>query len=119
MSFQDLPSRLEDILDAIQEIESFVGEKSYDDYLADRMLRLALERCVEIISEASRHIPAEMKAAHPEVPWKRVTGIGNILRHAYPSIDPHIIWDVATHHVGALQNAAAQMLEQIEPTEKG
>jgi uncharacterized protein with HEPN domain len=119
MPFQDIPSRLEDILDAIQEIEGFIFGKSYDDCLTDAMLRLALERCVEIMSEASRHIPAEMKAGHPEVPWKRVADIGNVLRHAYRNIDPHIVWDVATRHVVPLRRAAEQMLTEIEPPQKG
>jgi len=115
MPFEDLPSRIEDILDAIQEIQTFISGKSYDDYLADTMLRLALERCVEIVSEASRHVPAEMKADHPDVPWKRVPDIGNVLRHAYRSIDPHIIWEVATDHVIHLREAAEHMLAEIEP----
>ena len=119
MPFEDLPSRIEDILDAIQEIQTFISGKSYDDYLADTMLRLALERCVEIVSEASRHVPAEMKADHPDVPWKRVPDIGNVLRHAYRSIDPHIIWEVATDHVIHLREAAERMLAEIERDQQG
>ena len=70
MPFEDILSRLEDILDAIEEIQIFISGKSFDEYRSDTMLRLALERCVEIVSEASPHIPAEMKANHPEVPWR-------------------------------------------------
>jgi uncharacterized protein with HEPN domain len=81
------------------------------------MLRLAIERCVEIISEASRHLPPHMKAKHPEVPWQNVADIGNVLRHAYRSIDPHIMWEVATRHAITLQAAVEQMLRQIEPEE--
>jgi uncharacterized protein with HEPN domain len=70
MPFEDLPSRLEDILDAIGDIQEFVKGRSFDDYSGDTMLRLAIERCVEIILEASRHIPPDMKAQHPQVPGK-------------------------------------------------
>ena len=119
MPFEDIPSRLEDILDAIEEIQTFIFGKSYDDYRGDTMLRLALERCVEIVSEASRHIPAEMKAKHPEVPWRRVADIGNILRHAYRSIDPQIMWEVATQHVTPLRDAVQHMLSEIEPEQNG
>ena len=79
------------------------------------MLRLAIERCVEIVSEASRHIPSDMKAGHPEVPWQNVADIGNILRHAYRAIDPHIMWKVATHDVAPLRKAVEQMLAQFGP----
>ena len=115
MPFEDVPSRLEDILKAMQEMQSFVSGKSFDDYRSDTMLRFAIERCVEIISEASRHIPADLKAAHPEVPWQNVADIGNILRHAYRAIDAHIMWKVATRDVGPLRRAVEQMLVQLGP----
>ena len=90
-------------------------ESPFDDYQRDNMLRLAVERCVEIISEASRHLPSEMKSKHPEVPWQNVADIGNVLRHAYRSTDPHIIWEVATRHAITLRATAEQLLRQIEP----
>jgi uncharacterized protein with HEPN domain len=115
MPFRDIPSRLEDILDAITDVEAFVAGRSFDDYLADTMLRLATERCVEIISEASRHIPLDMKARHPEVPWQNVADIGNVLRHGYQSIDHRIMWEVVTKHVMPLRDAVEHMLGQMNP----
>lgn len=115
MAFEDLPSRLEDILDASRSIEEFVAGKSFDDYQNQIMLRLAVERCIEIISEASRHIPPVMKAKHPAVPWRNIADIGNVLRHAYRSVDRHIMWEVATRHIGTLQHAVERMLSEIEP----
>ena len=115
MPFEDLPSRLEDILDAIKDIQAFVSGRSFDDYSRDRMLRLAIERCVEIISEASRHVPTDLKAQHPAVPWRNVADVGNILRHAYQSVDPRILWEVATRDVAILRAAVQQMLDQVEP----
>jgi len=115
MPFDDLPSRLEDILDAIKDIQAFVTGRSFDDYVSDTMFRLAIERCVEIISEASRHVPPDMKAQHPQVPWQNVADIGNVLRHGYQTVDHHIMWQVATRHVTILRDAAEHMLGQIEP----
>ena len=60
-----------------------------------------------------------MKANHPEVPWRRVADIGNVLRHAYRSLDPQIVWEVATQHVSPLRAAVGQMLGEIEPEQKG
>ena len=99
MSFDDVPSRLEDILKATQEIQQFISGKSFDGYRHDTMLRLAIERCVEIVSEASRHIPADLKAGHPEVPWQNVADIGNILRRRLPSDRPAL-------HVGGCDTLA-------------
>ncbi len=86
MTSSELVSRLEDILDAIVAIAEDTAGKTFDDYAAERMLRDAVARNVERISEASRHIPNDLKARHPEIPWRKVAGIGNILRHAYRSL---------------------------------
>jgi uncharacterized protein with HEPN domain len=118
MSFEDIPSRLEDSLDAIKDVQEFVAGRSFDDYVGDTMLRLATERCVEIISEASRHIPPDMKARHPEVPWQNVADIGNVLRHGYQSIDHRIMWEVVTQHLMPLRDAIEHMLRQMEPGEQ-
>lgn len=118
MPFEDIPSRLEDILDVIRDVEAFVAGRSFDDYVGDTMLRLATERCVEIISEASRHIPPDMKARHPEVPWQNVADIGNVLRHGYQSIDHRIMWEVVTQHVVPSREAVEHMLGQMDPEDQ-
>jgi uncharacterized protein with HEPN domain len=58
------------------------------------MLRLAVERLLEIISEASRHIPVDMKAKEPNINWRRLADLGNWLRHAYHRTDPGFLWDM-------------------------
>jgi len=91
MPSSELASRLEDILEAIAVIGTYTSGKTEDHYAAERMLRDAVERNVERISEASRHIPRSLKAPHPQIPWRKVAGIGNILRHAYPIVDDSLI----------------------------
>src|SRR5947209_8253471 len=56
------------------------------------------ERSIEIVSEASRHVPQALKDQHPDIPWKQIAGIGNILRHDYGIVDDHITWDVVKSH---------------------
>jgi uncharacterized protein with HEPN domain len=82
---------LEHIKEAIAIIERRVAGKTVDDLIADDVLRDAIERRIEIISEASRRLPADMKARHPEVPWHNVGGIGNVLRHEHYSVNLDII----------------------------
>jgi uncharacterized protein with HEPN domain len=55
-----------------------------------------------------------MKAEHPSVPWQNVADIGNVLRHAYQSVDPHIMWEVATHHLTSFRTAVEQMLREVD-----
>lgn len=94
---------LQDILDGIDWIGQITRGKSFADFLGERMLREAVERNIEIISEASRRLPAEMKERHPAIPWKRIADIGNVLRHAYDKTEPVIPWDVVTDKLPALR----------------
>ncbi len=105
---------LQDIVDAITEIDAFVAGKSYDDYLASALLRRGVERDIEIISEASRRIPADLIARYPQVPWHQIAAIGNILRHAYRTVDSSIIWTVVTVELAPLRQAVEGMIAEVE-----
>jgi uncharacterized protein with HEPN domain len=69
-----------------------------------------VERGVEIISEASRHLGTELQARHPEIPWPKVTGIGNLLRHHYERIAPDVMWKLAQIDLPILQQACREEL---------
>jgi uncharacterized protein with HEPN domain len=71
-------------------------------------LRLLLERRVEIIGEAARHVSEDFRTAHPEIPWRKIVAQRNILAHEYGDIDDEIMWDVATISMPAL-------LRMLEP----
>ena len=113
MASSDLASRLEDILDGIAAVTDFTAGKTFDDYVAERMLRDAVERNMERISEASRHIPANLKASRPEIPWRNVADIGNILRHAYPVVDDRLIWEVVNRDLRPLKAAVEALLREV------
>lgn len=102
MAKATVADRIRHILDEIDLIRSFVDSGSGGGYRNDRMRRRAVERSLEIISKASRHIPAELQAAHPEIPWRNVADIGNVLRHGDDQIADRRIWAVAEHHLGPL-----------------
>jgi len=97
-----------DMLTAAHAIETFVKNRTPADYLADLMLRSAVERQVEIIDEAARHISAAFQAAHPEVPWRPMQAQRHVLAHDYGEIRHERIWYVATIHIPAL-------IQQLEP----
>ena len=87
--------RLHDIIDAIGHIRNETEGVTLDAFEADWRKRWLVERGIEIISEASRHLPADMKARHPSVPWRKVAGVGNVLRHEYERTVPEVLWNVA------------------------
>ena len=103
---------LAEILDEIGWLRERTANMTFDGFMADRTLRYAVERSIEIVSEASRRISDEAKAAMPEIPWRAIAGVGNILRHAYPSVAPRIVWDVVTIDLPALETAITGMLRR-------
>jgi uncharacterized protein with HEPN domain len=70
----------------------------------------AIERSLEIISEASRHLSDEMKATEVAVPWRQIADIGNVLRHAYEHVDPATLWALLGKDLPQLQDAVKRLL---------
>ena len=104
--------RLQHVLEMLEEIETKTKGLTLEAFQADRFLRLGIERCLEIISEASRHIPPEWKAEHPEIPWMRVADLGNRIRHAYHAIDSELVWEILTRELVTLRRAIESMSQK-------
>jgi len=102
--------RLEHILDSIVHIKAIVAGKSYEEYRDNWALHSAVERGVEVISEASRHLPADIKAREPGIDWKKIAGVGNVLRHDYDHIANEVIYQVATENLNDLEQAVRRLL---------
>jgi uncharacterized protein with HEPN domain len=111
---RDLRPRLDDILRSIAWIEQDVKGIRRATFVADRRLRQLVERNVEIISEATRHLPAELKSRHPDIPWREIAGIGNVLRHDYEEVVPGILWDVVRADLKPLKQAVRTLLREEE-----
>jgi uncharacterized protein with HEPN domain len=104
---------LEHIQESIALIERRLAGKTFEEFVGDHALRDSIERRIEIISEASRRLPAEMKARHPDVPWPAIAAIGNVLRHEYYAIEPAALWQIATKDVRALSAAVDSLLAEV------
>lgn len=85
-------ARLTDIVEVIERVRERLANITLDTFEADWESKWLVERGVEIISEASRHLPSELKDRHPEIPWRKIAGIGNILRHDYENVAAPILW---------------------------
>lgn len=110
--------RLADIVEAISRIDSVLRDVSLAAFEDDWEKRWLVERGIEIISEASRHLPAALKARHPDIPWPKVAGIGNVLRHAYDQIAPDVLWKLATVDLRPLAAVCGVELELAERRER-
>ncbi|GAH59966.1 unnamed protein product, partial [marine sediment metagenome] len=85
---------LKDILEAIRKIENYTKNISFNDFVRDELIKDAVVRNLEIIGEAVKNIPDDVKNKRPEVEWKKIAGLRDILIHAYFGIDDEIVWDV-------------------------
>jgi len=88
-----------------------VSGRTLDDYRRDEELRLLVERRIEIIGEAARHVSDRFQDAHPEIPWGKIVAQRNILAHGYTIVDDEIMWDVAMISIPEL----LRLLETIIP----
>ena len=93
---------VEDMISAIEQAQSFMGALTFLQYDRDVKTQRAVERCLEVISEASRRIPHNVKKRYPSVQWGNIAGIGNVLRHDYRSIANQIVWDTVDVHLPRL-----------------
>ena len=106
--------RLNDIRDNIDAVADMIEGIDFVSYKRDIKLRRAIERCVEIISEASRHIPMQLKSDYPNQPWEEIASIGNLLRHHYERVDDLIMWKIATRFLPELRPAIVAMLQRSD-----
>ena len=106
-------ARLRDLLEQIDTVAEMIEGMDLAAYRRDVKLRRAAERCVEIISEASRHLPEELTAFHPDQPWPEIAAIGNLLRHEYQRVDDVIMWKIAAKSLPALRPAIVDMINRV------
>ena len=82
------------------------------DFQQDEKTYDAVVRNLEIIGEAVKHIPDELRRQRPEIEWRKVAGLRDMLAHAYFGIDDDILWDVVLHKVPGLQRAIEDLRDE-------
>jgi uncharacterized protein with HEPN domain len=103
--------RLTDIVEAIERIKLVVQDLTLETFEIDWRRHWLVERGLEVISEASRRLPDELKARHPNIPWRKIAGIGNVLRHDYESVSAPVIWKLVVEDLPVLEKACRQELD--------
>ena len=99
------PAYLWDMLVASRQVIAMTQGKAFEDYLANFAVRLAVERALEIIGEAARHVSVDFRAAHPEIPWQGIIGQRNVIAHDYGDLKHELVWDAAINRMPELVSA--------------
>lgn len=105
--------RLRDILENIDAIREFVSEVDYAAFAADRRTTYAVVRALEIISEAVRQLPPDLKIRHSSIDWPAIAAAGNIYRHEYEAVDENLIWHTIQHDLEPLRCAIDSELKRL------
>ncbi len=102
---------LEDILECIRKIQDYVANMGMEDFLRDTKTQDAVVRNLEIIGEASKHIPLIIKDRYPEIEWDKIAGLRNRIIHDYLGVDMNIVWKIKEEDLLPLKEKVAHILE--------
>jgi uncharacterized protein with HEPN domain len=106
---------LRDMLTHADYVADAIAGFDYDMFCSQRDARAAVERYIEIIGEAAKHVPEAVRDKYAVVDWRQAAGMRDVLANDYPSINLRVLWHTATHYVPSL----ASNLRRILETEQG
>ncbi len=101
---------LVDVLESIEKIENYTSEISFEEFIKDEKTKDAVVRNIEIIGEAVKHIPEEIKEKYNQIPWKKITGMRNRLIHGYFVVDYTIVWEIIKNELPDLKEKVKTIL---------
>ena len=102
---------LEDIKEAVRKIINFTDGLSFEEFLKDEKCTDAVIRNLEVIGEAAKNIPPEIKNGYPGVEWRKISDLRNLIAHEYFGIDYEIIWDIVQNKLPDLREIIGRKQE--------
>lgn len=102
-----------DIIECIEKIQDYTAGLSSVDFCNDGKTIDAVIRNLEIIGEAARRLPEELRVKFPDVEWRRIISLRNILIHEYPGIDLETIWDIVENKLSSLEKQINKILKDL------
>ena len=102
--------RVQHILDAIDEVDKYLADVSFEKFLTNSEKRFATIKQIEIIGEACNRITDAIKQVHPEIEWNSINGFRNISIHEYFEVNFHIVWEIAKNDLPGLKEKFSKIL---------
>lgn len=109
---------IRDIVNEINRIENFVKDLSYDEFVKDEKTIYAVIRCFEVIGEAAKNIPKQIRDKHSLFPWKRIAGMRDKLIHEYFGVDYQTLWQTIKKRIPEIKPSLDNMLNDMEDSKR-
>ena len=107
-------ARLQHIQEAILEIEMYLQNRNFTDFISNSMFRFACIKQLEIIGEASNHISQETQQEFSEIQWAQIVGMRNLFIHEYFGIDLNIAWEIIEFDIPELKTKILEIIKQMK-----
>jgi len=104
---------IKDILDNMDNAERFIASMTFEDFSADIKTAYAVSRCIEIIGEASKNIPAVVRRQYPEIPWKKMAGMRDKVIHFYFGVNYKRVWLVVKNDIPRIRPLVADVFKEL------
>ena len=127
MSNKKRPSKiLDDMLDSLNQISKYTKDLTFDDFENSRMVTDATIRNLEILGEASKLLPEDLKNKYPDIPWRKIVAIRNKVIHEYGVVNLEIIWEIVRNELPTLKdklqkiylNENQSLEDSVQPSNK-
>lgn len=112
MRDREIADYLQDIIDSINDIGDFIEGMTLGDFKGDKKTINAVLRSIEVIGEASRNIPEEIRSRYPQVPWRKMTGMRDKLIHEYHGVDIDTVWKTLNEDIPPLADRIQEIIDK-------
>ena len=102
---------LDDIIAAVTKIREYSTDLDYSDFVNDSKTQDAIVRNLEIIGEAAGRLPESLRLKAPEIEWRKIVGLRNILAHEYFGVSLPVVWDIVQNKIDPLDGACRKLIE--------
>ena len=114
MNVRDHGSYIEDIIEHMNYAEEFINNLTFEEFANDKKTVLSVTKCIEVVGEATKHIPDSIREKYPDIPWNDLAGIRDRLVHGYFKVNLEIVWTTVTQEFPELLPKMEKVLNDID-----
>ena len=108
---RDLGLYLTDIINSVDRIKDYTRNMNYDDFVEGRKTYDAVIHNLQIIGEATKQVPEIIRQKYPDIPWRQVAGLRDVIAHTYFMVNPEIVWNIINTELNPLRDCIALILQ--------